>query len=57
VVRQGFDGELSRTAHHPEPFESLTAPRRIEGEDRGAEFANLPCSKGPDRVQRARWHK
>ena len=49
VVRQGFDGEpfdtlravsnvepLSRTAHHPEPFENLTAPRRIEGEDRGA---------------------
>jgi hypothetical protein len=27
---------LSRTAHHPEPFENLTAPRRIEGEDRGA---------------------
>jgi hypothetical protein len=24
---------------HPEPFENLTAPRRIEGEDRGAACA------------------
>ncbi len=24
-----------RQAHHAEPFESLTAPRKIEGEDRG----------------------
>jgi len=23
MVRQDFDGELSRTAHHPEPFEKL----------------------------------
>ena len=36
VVRQAqTSAELSRMPH-PEPFENLTVPRSIEGEDRGA---------------------